>query len=293
MRFFTINLDGKEKVAVGYQEAEELFLLEAFGLKASDMNELIVNMTEENLALLRQPPAGATPIPFDRAVLCAPIPRPRQDVVCLGLNYFDHAKEAAKFSGEAFGGERPATIYFSKRVNEAVAPGGTISAYGGLVDSLDYEAELGVILGKDAKGVPAKEAFDYIFGYTIINDVSARNLQTKHKQWYLGKSLDGFTPMGPCIVTPDDIGDPEQLELECYVNGELRQKSSTAMLMKTIPEMIEELSAGMTLLAGTIIATGTPAGVGMGMTPPAFLKEGDKVECRIEKIGSLLSVIGK
>ena len=143
------------------------------------------------------------------------------------------------------------------------------------------------MLGKDAKGVTKEEARDYVFGYTIINDISARNLQTRHKQWYMGKSLDGFTPMGPCIVTADEIGDEQSLDISSRVNGELRQSSNTRYMIQTVAGAIAELSQGMTLEAGTIIATGTPAGVGMGMTPPTFLKHGDKVVCEIEKIGRL------
>ena len=164
-------------------------------------------------------------------------------------------------------------------------------SYKGLVDSLDYECELGVVLGKDCKGVTKEEAKQYIFGYTIINDISARNLQTRHKQWYLGKSLDGFTPMGPCIVTADEIGDEQSLEISCTVNGELRQSSNTKYMIQTVCGAISELSQGMTLQAGTIIATGTPAGVGMGMQPPQFLQTGDVVECRIAKIGVLTNTI--
>ena len=159
------------------------------------------------------------------------------------------------------------------------------------MDSLDYEAELGVILGSDAKGVSKEEARRHIFGYTIINDISARNLQTRHKQWYLGKSLDGFTPMGPCIVTADEIGDEQALDISSRVNGQLRQSSNTRYMIQTVCGAISELSQGMTLEAGTIIATGTPAGVGMGMTPPTFLKHGDKVVCEIEKIGKLENYI--
>jgi 2-keto-4-pentenoate hydratase/2-oxohepta-3-ene-1,7-dioic acid hydratase in catechol pathway len=160
-----------------------------------------------------------------------------------------------------------------------------------MVDSLDYECELGVIIGRDARNVPREDVSDYIFGYTIVNDVSARNLQTRHKQWYFGKSLDGFTPMGPCIVTADEFSFPPELGISCLVNGEVRQDSSTRNLIAGIPEIISMLSEGMTLQAGTIIATGTPAGVGMGMTPPTFLNEGDVVECRIEGIGSLRNVV--
>ena len=159
------------------------------------------------------------------------------------------------------------------------------------MDSLDYEVELGVILGKDVKNVSPKEALDAVFGYTIINDVSARNVQTRHKQWYLGKSLDGFTPIGPCIVTADEITDPQNLDIKCYVNGELRQNSNTKYMMQTVAGAISELSQGMTLLAGTIIATGTPSGVGMGMEPPCFLKKGDVVTCEIESIGVLENTV--
>ena len=174
---------------------------------------------------------------------------------------------------------------------DATASGESVPRYEGLVDSLDYEAELGVILGRDAKGVSKENARDYIFGYTIINDISARNLQTRHKQWYLGKSLDGFTPMGPCIVTADEIGDEQALDISCTVNGELRQSSNTRYMIQTVSGAIAELSEGMKLAAGTIIATGTPAGVGMGMKPPTFLQHGDKIVCSIEKIGSLKNVI--
>ena len=232
-------------------------------------------------------------ISVSQVKLLAPIVRPRQDMICLGINYDEHAAEAANFSKESFGGERPYTIYFSKRVSRATADGEPIPAYEGLVDSLDYESELGVILGKDAKGVSAEAALEYVFGYTIVNDVSARNLQTRHKQWYLGKSLDGFTPMGPCIVTADEVENVQSLNIRSYVNGEIRQRSNTRYMIQTVAGAVEELSRGMTLLAGTIIATGTPAGVGMGMNPPTFLKAGDTVTCEIEGIGTLTNMVKK
>ena len=166
-----------------------------------------------------------------------------------------------------------------------------IPRYEGLVERLDYEAELAVIIGKTAKNVKAEEAGEYIFGYTVLNDVSARDLQTGHKQWYFGKSLDGFTPLGPCILTADETAFPPALDISCAVNGEERQRSNTALLIHSIAGVIEELSAGMTLLPGTIIATGTPAGVGMGFDPPKFLKSGDVVECTIQNIGTLKSTV--
>lgn len=223
--------------------------------------------------------------------LLAPIPSPRQDVICLGINYRAHAEEAARYNGEAFAKEKPVPIYFSKRVAQAVAPGGAIESHPGLVERLDYEAELAVIIGRTARNLSAAEAPAHIFGYTVLNDVSARGLQTAHKQWYFGKSLDGFTPMGPCIVTADEISFPPRLAIRSYVNGELRQNSTTDLLITGIADILAELSSGITLLPGTILATGTPAGVGMGFDPPKFLHPGDVVECEIEGIGTLRNTV--
>ena len=211
-------------------------------------------------------------------------------LICLGINYKAHADEAERYS-DAFKKERPIPIYFSKRVTEAVAPNGFIESHPRLVERLDYEAELAVIIGKKAKHVKAEDAADYIFGYTVLNDVSARLLQTTHKQWYFGKGLDGFTPMGPCITSADEIAFPPALQISSRINGELRQNSVTDLLITSITDIIEELSSGMTLMPGTIIATGTPSGVGMGFDPPKFLKSGDMVECSIEGIGTLRNVV--
>lgn len=301
MRFYTAEIDGKEEILVGFWEGNiayrmsKLALLDK-SLAFKDMNALIDNYTADVKAALMSLANNAdvlrgAAVFVDEVKLLAPIVRPKQDVVCLGINYAEHAKEADKFSSEAFGGERPYTIYFSKRVNRATATNEAVPAYVGLVDSLDYEAELGVVLGEDAKSVSVDEALDYVFGYTIINDISARNLQTRHKQWYLGKSLDGFTPIGPCIVTADEIGDVNNLNIGSMVNGEQRQSSNTKYMIQTVAGAISELSQGMTLQAGTIIATGTPAGVGMGMNPPTFLQPGDVVVCEIEKIGKLVNPI--
>lgn len=297
MRFYTALINKQPEVLVGFEQGGTAYRLPLLArlapeLAFSDMNALILGYNDKVKATLARLAANAdtlqgAAVAVDEVQLLAPIVRPLQDVVCLGINYDAHAQEAGHFSDEAFGGERPYTIYFSKRVNRATATGEKVPAYAGLVDSLDYEAELGVVLGRDAKGVTKEEARDYVFGYTIINDISARNLQTRHKQWYLGKSLDGFTPMGPCIVAADEIGDEQSLDISSRVNGELRQSSNTRYMIQTVAGAIAELSQGMTLEAGTIIATGTPAGVGMGMTPPTFLKHGDKVVCEIEKIGRL------
>ena len=301
MRFYTAKIHDKEEILVGFNEGCKAYRLGLLArlmpqLAFKDMNALILGWNEDIKAKLvhlaaNEDVLSAAAVDVNAVQLCAPIVHPRQDVICLGINYDAHAQEAGRFSDEAFGGERPYTIYFSKRVSRATATNESVPSYKGLVDSLDYECELGVVLARDCKGVTKEQARDYIFGYTIINDISARNLQTRHKQWYLGKSLDGFTPMGPCLVTADEIGDEQNLDISCTVNGQLRQHSNTKFMIQTVCGAISELSQGMTLQAGTIIATGTPAGVGMGMQPPTFLKTGDEIVCHIEKIGNLRNVI--
>ncbi|MBP3736619.1 MAG: fumarylacetoacetate hydrolase family protein [Lachnospiraceae bacterium] len=278
---------GGEEVGVLRADGTVLPVAEA-GLDYRDMNALIRGMTAEEKQALETCDAAA--LPAGEVRILAPIPRPLQDVICLGLNYTEHAREAASFSEEAFTAP-PAAVYFSKRVNYAPGPEEEIPAHQDLTSQLDYECELAVIIGKDAVKVTPEDAAEYIFGYTICNDVSARELQTGHKQWLFGKSLDGFCPMGPCIVTADEIAYPPELRIYTTVNGELRQDSRTSYLLHGISEIIHELSCGMTLQAGTVIATGTPKGVAMGMEPPRFLKPGDRVVCGIEGIGELANTV--
>lgn len=287
MKLVTYRENGAEKVGALTKDGTAIL-----PLPAPDMNSLIETMTLSDLssAVTAAEGRGAS-VALAEVELLAPIPRPRQDVLCLGMNYKAHASEAAKYDAGAFTKEKPVAVYFSKRVSEAVAPGGVIQSHQDLVERLDYEVELAVILGKTAKNVSAAEAGDYIFGYTILNDVSARDVQTGHKQWYFGKSLDGFTPMGPCIVTADEIAFPPALDISSAVNGEPRQHSNTRLFLTGIPALLEELTAGMTLLPGTIIATGTPAGVGMGFDPPKFLQSGDVVECTIQGIGTIRNTV--
>ena len=282
MKLVTYLQNGKE--AVGVLSVDGSMVRP---LPFADMNTLIEAPREQLLAAVE---AAKDALPLSAVTLLAPIPRPRQDIICLGMNYRDHLTEAANYDS-AFAKERPVTVYFSKRVSQAVAPEGFIERHADLTNRLDYENELAVIIGKSAKNVKAADAADYIFGYTIVNDVSAREVQTSHKQFYFGKSLDGFTPIGPCITTADEIAFPPALTLTTRVNGELRQNSNTELLLNSIAEIIQELSSGMTLLPGTIIATGTPAGVGMGFDPPKFLKSGDVVECSIEGIGTLRNTV--
>lgn len=286
MKLITYRQNGAEHV--GALTADGTGVLP---LPVPDMNTLIETMTLTDLRSAVAAAERGAALALSDVELLAPIPRPRQDVLCLGMNYLAHAEEAARYSADAFRKERPVAVYFSKRVSEAGKPDGVIPRHAGLTDRLDYEAELAVVLGRTARDVKAADAADCIFGYTVLNDVSARDLQTGHKQWYFGKSLDGATPMGPVLVTADEIAYPPALEITCRVNGELRQQSNTSLLITSIGQILEELTAGMTLLPGTIIATGTPAGVGMGFDPPKFLQSGDVVECAIEGIGTLRSTV--
>jgi 2-keto-4-pentenoate hydratase/2-oxohepta-3-ene-1,7-dioic acid hydratase in catechol pathway len=288
MKFVTYNFDGKEYAGVLNANETAVIPASELGVNASNMIDLIEKLGGK----LPTVPESAKSIELSKVKLEAPIPEPRQDVICLGLNYRDHAEEATR-ADAVFDVQRGDAVYFSKRLQRAVAPNDKIDGHFDICDSLDYEVELGVVIGKDAKNVKASEAGDYIFGYTIINDVSARNLQTRHKQWYFGKSLDDFTPMGPSILSAEEIGPMPELNIRCYVNGEKRQDSNTRMMIFDIPYIIEELSAGMTLKAGTVIATGTPSGVALGMDPSVqvYLKSGDVVRCEIEKIGVLENTI--
>lgn len=276
---------------IGVMSGERIVPISSLGLGYHCMNELIAGATKAELDTMRKAalsPPGET-IPYNAVKKLSPIPRPRQDVICIGYNYSEHVAESSKFKGLAADIPEHA-IYFSKRVNEALPDGGEITARE-IDEHLDYEAELAVIIGRDAYKVSAADVGEYIFGYTILNDISARTLQTRHKQYYFGKSLDSCTPMGPWIVTADEISFPPRLAIASYVNGELRQNSNTERMIFTIPHIIEELSSGITLKAGTIIATGTPSGVGMGFSPPRFLKSGDNVECVIEGIGKLCNTV--
>lgn len=286
MKLVTYRLSGAEYVGALTADGKGVL-----PLPAADMNTLIETMTPADLRSAAAAAERGGAVPLSDVELLAPIPRPRQDVVCLGMNYRDHAEESARYSADAFTKSSTAAVYFSKRVSEAGKPDGVIPRHAGLTDRLDYEAELAVVLGKAARDVKAADAADYIFGYTVLNDVSARDLQTGHKQWYFGKSLDDFTPIGPWIVTKDEFKNPPALPIRSYVNGELRQDSNTELMINGIEKVICELTQGMTLQAGTIIAMGTPAGVGMGFEPPKFLKKGDIVKCEIEGIGTMTNKI--
>lgn len=304
MKLLTYRHGRQERTGYLSEDETKIIDLKDIGIDNSSMNELIETLSLEELLDLREEAKknGTEERALEKAIsladvkLLSPIPRPRQDVICLGINYAAHAEESARYKKEAFNRETY-PIYFAKRVNEAVADGDPVDAHSEMFKNLDYEAELAVIIGKSKKdtgicrNVKGEDASKHIFGYTILNDISAREIQTRHKQWYFGKSLDAFTPIGPWIVTADEIAYPPELAIRSYVNGELRQDSNTNLLINDIDYIIEELSQGMTLLPASIISTGTPAGVGMGFEPPKFMKPGDVVICEIEKIGKITNPI--
>ena len=289
MRLYTIESNGNECVSV--LNSGKMVTLESLGIRVKNMNELICRYDElddEIIGSFEADSSNKVALEESDYKVLAPVPVPLQDIICLGVNYREHIEETADVLDFT---KKTDAVYFSKRVNRCNDPDGIIPCYDN-VDALDYEVELGVILKKNAFRVSVDEVADYILGYTIINDVSARNLQFKHQQWYLGKSLDGYTPMGPCIVTSDEIGDAHSLDITCYVNGEKRQESNTKYMITSVEEAILELSQAMTLKAGTVIATGTPGGVAMGMKPPVYLRKGDVIKCEIRGIGELTNTVG-
>lgn len=253
---------------------------------APDMLTLI-DGGEEALARARTAfEQAATTRPLDAVRLLAPIPRPRQNIVCLGMNYVAHAIESDRARGrEPKLPEFP--VFFSKIVSSVCGQDDDIPLDPRVTEQLDYEVELAFVFGRTGKDIARADALSYIFGYTIINDVSARDLQSRHQQFFKGKSLDNTCPMGPCLVTADEIPDPAALGLRLRLNGETRQDSHTGDLIFDIPAIIEYFSLGQTIEAGTIFSTGTPAGVGLGRNPPEYMRPGDVMEAEIDGIGVL------
>jgi 2-keto-4-pentenoate hydratase/2-oxohepta-3-ene-1,7-dioic acid hydratase in catechol pathway len=229
----------------------------------------------------------------DSATLAAPIPRPARNIFCVGKNYYEHAKE---FAGSGFDATAKEVVpelpvVFTKQPTAVIGPGDAIPAHLDDTNSVDYEGELAVVIGQGGRGIAKADAMDHVFGYTIVNDVTSRVLQQKHRQWAIGKGIDGFCPMGPAVVTADEAGDPGALQLRTWVNGELRQDAPVKDLIFDIPTLIATLSRYITLEPGDIIATGTPAGVGIGFSPPKFLKSGDVVRIEISGIGVLENAV--
>ena len=291
MNFVTFVLEGREQVGILYDE-RVMPLDQLLKRPVNNMIDLIASFKTEWLAQIEQQvkTGGIAGIPLADVKLLAPIPFPRRNVICLGKNYADHAREIkiTKIS-DTFLPDRP--IYFTKMATPAAGHGDVISISRRVTVQVDYEVELAVVIGKDGTNITPEQAEDHIFGYTVANDLSARDLQAGHKQWFKGKSLDGFCPLGPVLVHKSAIPWPVHLDIQCRINGELRQNSNTKNMIFDIPYIISDLSRGLTLKAGDIICTGTPSGVGMGFEPPVFLKDADMVECSIEKIGKLTNRI--
>ncbi|MGC4375329.1 fumarylacetoacetate hydrolase family protein [Fictibacillus sp. Mic-4] len=295
MRFVTASLGGERFIGMMDEGVKKVYNL---SLAASEMKigypesllegiergEDFLHATNVLLEKLRSgdPHRFTYDISHPDLCLLAPIPSPRKNILCVGKNYKDHAIEMGSID------DIPKHIMmFTKAPTTVIGHQERILAHSDVTSELDYEGELAVVIGKRGIGIPAEEAYDYVFGYTIINDVTARDLQARHKQFFLGKSLDSSCPMGPYLVHRSAIQNPESLAIETKVNGEIRQRANTKDFIFSIPEIISTISKGMTLEPGDIIATGTPAGVGKGFNPPKFLKTGDLIEITVEGIGTL------
>ena len=289
MRLVTFLHNGRQAVGIADQALSQVSPLPAD--VAPDMLTLIANYDRLKDGLAA---AAGAPLPIADVQLLAPIPRPARNVFCVGKNYHEHAKE---FAGSGFDSSAKevvpeAPVIFTKPSSTVIGPGASIPNYLDPTDSTDYEGELTVIIGHGGRGISKQDALSHVFGYTIINDVTSRTLQHKHRQWFIGKGIDGFCPMGPAILTADEMLDPTQMRLTTSVNGEVRQDASVTDLIFDIPTLIETISSVMTLEPGDVIATGTPAGVGLGFTPPRFLKKGDVVSIHVSGIGTLENPVG-
>jgi 2-keto-4-pentenoate hydratase/2-oxohepta-3-ene-1,7-dioic acid hydratase in catechol pathway len=285
MRFATFRHGGARQVGVVDSAGSELRPLQ---FAPGEAEGGVLAVVQRSIGGKPLPETGA-PLALADLVLEAPFPRPQRNIFCVGKNYFEHAHEFARSgfdSGAAAGAVPDAPIIFSKVPESVTGPGAPIRMDRTVSPAVDYEAELAVVIGKAGRGIAKARALDHVWGYTIINDVTARDLQGRHKQWLIGKSQDSFCPMGPWAVTADEV-DLADTQVRCWVNGDLRQDANTRALIFDVPTLIETISAGITLLPGDIIATGTPAGVGIGFDPPRYLADGDTVRIEIAGIGVL------
>ncbi len=292
MKFATIEIAGETLTGVIDPAAGKFWPLGDLIDGLADAADLVAALPRL-VATPLAPPTGPG-LALADVVPRAPILKPPHNIICVGKNYRAHAEEFSKSGFDAGSSAADAVpefpIIFSKPATTITGPDSPIPLIDGLDDAVDYEAELAVIIGKGGRFIAREDAMSHVFGYTIINDVTARDLQRRHKQWFLGKGIDGFCPMGPYIVTADELNVAEARVI-CRVNGETRQDASVVDLIFDIPTLIETISKSMTLAAGDIIATGTPEGVGIGFTPPKFLAEGDVVECEISGIGILRNTV--
>lgn len=293
MRLVTFMREGRVQREVGALSPDGA-VLDLGAVEPALKGETMVDIAGAEPAMLDRLRAAVAKAPkVAGARLCAPIPRPPKNVFCVGKNYHEHAKE---FAGSGFdGGAKdvvpPFPVVFSKPHTAIIANGEPILGELDPTGGLDYEGELAVVIGKGGRGIAKADALRHVFGYTIVNDVTARHLQKRHSQWILGKGLDTFCPMGPAILTADEVPDPTQLMLSTFVNGERRQHATVADLIFDIPTLIEAISAAITLEPGDVIATGTPVGVGIGFSPPKFLQKGDVIRIEVPGIGVLENAV--
>ena len=285
MKLATFNHQGRRQVGVVAADGRSVTALD---LQPADPARGMLAVIHQLAGGGAMPATTGSAIPLADLKLEAPIPVPRRNVWCVGRNYHAHAKElqASVFKNNtADAASWP--IFFTKAPETVVGPGDAVVMPGDQVSTqIDYEAELTIVIGKGGKNIPRDKAMEHVFGYTIVNDVTARDVQMRHQQWDLGKSFDTFCPMGPWIVTADEL-DGSDTRVRLWVNGQLRQDAQTTDLIFDLPSLIETCSRGITLHPGDLIATGTPSGVGMGMTPPTWLKAGDTVKIAIDGLGEL------
>lgn len=284
MRIATFIQDGQRKVGLVSADGQAVTALD---LSSADAARGALSVIEGLAAGKPLPAAKGAAVALSSVALDAPIPTPRRNVWCVGRNYHAHAKELATSvfkDNAAKTDEWP--IVFTKVPECVVGPQDDVLVPSEISTQIDYEAELAVVIGKGGKNITREAAMNHIYGYTVVNDVTARDVQMRHGQWDMGKSFDTFCPMGPWIVTADEL-DGTKTRVRCWVNGELRQDGPTENMIFDIPTLIETISRGITLYPGDIIATGTPAGVGMGLKPPVYLKAGDVVKVEVEGIGTI------
>ena len=288
MKLVTFRVAGRERVGMLVQA--DTAVAELTGPFSGLSMQGVVEEAQRTALPLQNDQAGPA-IPMAEVEILAPIPTPARDIFCVGKNYHEHAIEFGNsgFDGGATGGNEvpEVPIIFTKPPSCVIGPGQAIQSSLDPCNSVDYEAELAIVIGRGGRVSESDDPMSFVFGYTILNDVTSRELQKRHKQWVLGKGIDTFGPMGPAILTADEVADPSALSLKLWVNGDLRQSASVKDLIFDVPTLIRTIGRSITLRPGDIIATGTPVGVGIGFKPPRYLKPGDRVRIEIPQLGVL------
>jgi len=289
MKLITFSLAGETRIGTLVAQGDAIQPLELTQNQAVKGVTAVIEMGLSGQSIDSLLTSGANPIPLDSVTVLAPIPRPARNIFCVGKNYYEHAREFAGsgFDSSASMGDIPkAPIIFSKVPESVIADKNDIEYNPEISEAIDYEVELAVIIGKPGHQISKADAMSHVWGYTVINDVTARDWQSRHQQWHLGKSFPTFCPMGPIAVTADEL-DLGNATVRSFVNGELRQESNTKDFIFDVPTVINCISSAIPLVPGDIIATGTPAGVGIGFSPPKYLKDGDRVVVEVEGIGQV------